>query len=73
MERVIRVEETVSTFFQSQGPWALLFVALFFWNLKENKNREDRLIDVIDRLSKKYDEMSADLRDIKDSLKIGGR
>lgn len=67
------MEQTVMQFFSTQGPWAILFVALFFWVLKENKSRENSLIDVINRLSDKYDEMAADLRDIKDSLRIGGR
>ncbi|KEO84742.1 BhlA/UviB family holin-like peptide [Tumebacillus flagellatus] len=63
------MEQTVLSFFQTQGPWALLFVLLFLWVLRENQKREARLIDVIDRLSDKYDEMAVDLRDIKDSLK----
>lgn len=62
------METTILSFFEAQGPWALLFVSLFFWVLRENQRREARLIDVIDRLSEKYDEMSTDLRDIKDSL-----
>lgn len=65
------MDPTLLTFFQTQGPWALLFVALFLWVLRENQRRESRLIDVIDRLSQKYDEMSSDLRDIKESLKHG--
>jgi hypothetical protein len=62
------METTILSFFEKQGPWALLFVLLFLWVLRENQRRETRLIDVIDRLSDKYDEMSTDLRDIKDSL-----
>lgn len=68
----MELEETLMNFFQTQGPWAILFVALFLWVLRENQKREGRLIDVIDRLSEKYDEITADLRDIKDSLR-GGR
>ncbi|PWK07491.1 BhlA/UviB family holin-like peptide [Tumebacillus permanentifrigoris] len=63
------VEENLIAIFQGQGPWALLFVVLFMWNLRENKQREGRLIDVIDRLSEKYDEMAVDLHDIKETLK----
>lgn len=62
------MDQTMLSFFQTQGPWALLFVALFLWVLRENQKREARLIDVIDRLSEKYDEMASDLRAIKDSL-----
>lgn len=62
------MEQTLLTFFQTQGPWALLFVALFIWVLRENQKRETRLIDVIDRLSEKYDEMADDLKEIKNHL-----
>lgn len=62
------MEQNVLPFFQSQGPWALLFVVLFFWELRESKARESRLIDLIDRLSVKYDEMADDLRAIKQKL-----
>ena len=62
------MEEMILRFFENQGPWAFLFVALFIWVLRENLRRETRLIDVIDRLSNKYDEMSVDLHEIKESL-----
>ena len=62
------MEATLINFFENQGPWALLFVCLFLWVLRENMRREARLIDVIDRLSEKYDEMANDLRVIKESL-----
>ena len=35
----------------SQGVWAALYIYLFFRMLKENKEREDRYQETIDRLS----------------------
>ncbi|KEO82089.1 BhlA/UviB family holin-like peptide [Tumebacillus flagellatus] len=63
------MESNILSFFQTQGPWALLFVLLFLWVLRENQQREARLIDVIDRLSEKYDEITADLTEIKEVLR----
>ncbi|MBL0386240.1 hypothetical protein JJB07_06185 [Tumebacillus sp. ITR2] len=64
------MEQGILSFFQTQGPWALLFVLLFLWVLRENQQREARLIDVIDRLSDKYDEITDDLREIKEELRV---
>lgn len=55
-------EGTVLQYFMTQGPWAILFVVLFFWVLREHKRREEALIGVIDKLS---DEIIPDLREIK--------
>lgn len=49
----------------TQGPWALLFLALFWWTLRENKNRENKYIDVIEKLS---DEVIAEIKVIKDHI-----
>ena len=57
------------TFFQSQGPWAFLFVILLFYVLKENAKREERLINCLDELSTKYDIISHDVVEIKDMVK----
>lgn len=49
----------------TQGPWALLFLSLFWWTLKENKNRENKYIEVIAKLS---DEVIAEIKVIKDHI-----
>ena len=49
----------------TQGPWALLFLALFWWTLKENKNRENKYIEVISKLS---DEIITEIKTIKDHI-----
>ena len=48
------LEESISKIFElgiSQGIWAALYIYLFFRMLKENKEREDRYQETIDRLS----------------------
>ena len=49
----------------TQGPWALLFLSLFWWTLKENKNRENKYIEVISKLS---DEIIAEIKSIKNHI-----
>ena len=48
------LEESISKILElgiSQGIWAALYIYLFFRMLKENKEREDRYQETIDRLS----------------------
>ena len=48
------MEEGISKILElgvSQGNWAALYIYLFFRMLKENKEREDRYQETIDRLS----------------------
>jgi len=59
------VEEALFSFFKTQGPWALLFVTLLLWELKQNKERERALVEVIDKLS---DEIVRELTVIKERL-----
>lgn len=56
------------TFFQSQGPWAFLFVILLFYVLKENAKREERLIKCLDALVPQVENMSHDIGEIKEQL-----
>jgi len=59
------METTLLNSVATQGPWALLFLSLFWWTLKENKNRENKYIEVISRLS---DEIFAEIKVIKDHI-----
>ena len=56
------MESTLMNSLATQGPWALLFLSLFWWTLKENKNRENKYIEVISKLS---DEIIAEIKTIK--------
>jgi hypothetical protein len=53
--------------FKDSGPWALLFVGLFIWVLKQNQRREDKLIEVLEKLTDNYERLAADVKEIKDT------
>ena len=56
----------------SQGLWAMLFVCLLFYVLKENSKREQSFQDIILALTEKLDTLDSikeDLAEIKEDLK----
>jgi hypothetical protein len=62
------------------GIWALLFVALFVWVLKQNEKRENRYIQVIETQAVAVSEVSAvrtcvdeARKDIEESKRLLGR
>jgi len=59
------MESTLMNSLATQGPWALLFLSLFWWTLKENKNRENKYIEVISKLS---DEIITEIKSIKNHI-----
>ena len=59
------MESTLLNSLATQGPWALLFLSLFWWTLKENKNRENKYIEVISKLS---DEIITEIKSIKNHI-----
>ena len=59
-----------------QGIWAALFVSLFYYQLKESKRREERLMAFIDDIAQQFkildsrtNKISNDIDDIKKQLK----
>lgn len=56
-------------YFLTQGPFAALFVWLLVYVMKNNKERENRLQDLLDKFSDKYDLVITKLDDIKEKLK----
>lgn len=65
------MENEVIKLAMSQGLWAVLFVTLLFYVLKENSKRESELRAIIDKLSDKFDDLKRDIEEIK--LKITRR
>ena len=63
------MEQSVINFFMTQGPWALLFVLLLYWVLKENSKRETRLIECLESLDEKYKDIYNNLDEIKEGIK----
>lgn len=62
------VEDSVVATLVQQGPFAALFVWLLFYVMKSNRERENRLQDLLDKFSDKYDVIINDLRDIKEKV-----
>lgn len=60
------MEQGAIEFFKTQGPWALLFVVLLFWVLKENAKREANYQEIIQGLSEKFDIVETIRDDVKE-------
>lgn len=58
------MEQEVMKMAASQGLWAVLFVALLFWVLRENAKRESNYQDLLQDLTKKL----GILEDVKDEV-----
>lgn len=55
----------------SNGIWATLFVVMLIYTLQDVKKREDKYIDVIDKLSDKFEilqDIGEKVEDIEDKL-----
>jgi hypothetical protein len=63
------MDTDIFRYFLTQGPFAVLFVWLLVYVMKNNKERENRLQDLLDKFSEKYDLVISKLDDIKDKLK----
>lgn len=65
------MESEVLQLAASQGLWAVMFVGLLFYVLKENSTREEKFQDIISNLTERLDALDIlkkDVDDIKDSL-----
>lgn len=63
------MDNNIFQYFITQGPFAILFVWLLIYVMKNNKERESRLQDLLDKFSDKYDLVITKLDDIKEKLK----
>lgn len=62
-------ETEVLRYFITQGPFAILFVWLLIYVMKRNAERENRLHDILEKFSDKYDVVIDELRDIKERIR----
>lgn len=62
------MDATFLEYFKGSGPWAILFVGLFIWVLKQNQKREEKLIEVLEKLTDNYDKLATDVKEIKESI-----
>ncbi|TDT63435.1 BhlA/UviB family holin-like peptide [Fonticella tunisiensis] len=65
------MESEVIKLAMSQGLWAVLFVVLLFYVLKENSKRESELRAIIDKLTDKFEDIKKEVEEIK--IRITGR
>lgn len=62
------MELDVLKYFLTQGPFAVLFVWLLIYVMRNNREREGRLHDILDKFSEKYDVIIDELRDLKSKV-----
>mgnify|MGYP001058598998 CR=1 FL=1 len=65
------MEQEIIKVAATQGLWALLFVALLFWVLRENAKREDNYQQLLLDLTGKFgilEEVQRDVREVKQTV-----
>ena len=62
------IETEVVKYLVTQGPFAVLFVWLLIYVMRQNERRELRLHDILDKFSEKYDVIVDELREIKERI-----
>lgn len=62
------MELDVLKYFLTQGPFAVLFVWLLIYVMRNNRERESRLQSLLDKFSEKYDVIITEIRGLKDRL-----
>lgn len=65
------MESEIWKYFLTQGPFAALFVWLLIYVMKNNKERETRLQDLLDKFSDKYDVIIAEIKELRNDIKAG--
>ncbi len=55
-------------YFVAQGPFAILFVWLFWYQVKSSEAREERYQSLLEAMTEKYDDIADELRDVKERL-----
>lgn len=70
------METELWKYFITQGPFAALFIILFWYTMKANENREAKLQNMLEnsqellsKFSEKYDVIITEIRDLKEKLK----
>lgn len=59
------MDSNVLAYFQTQGPFAVLFIWLLMYVMRTNKDRETRLQARLDKFTDKYDVIITEIRNIK--------
>lgn len=74
------MDQNLVQYFVTQGPFAVLFLCLLWWVLRESARREERLISSLDRITDRLNAqgeqltgLAHDVADIKQQMGVGGR
>jgi hypothetical protein len=69
------MEQILTDLLSKEGIFAVLFVVLFVWVMRDSKQREERLMTFIEDISKQYEKLAdaherltEDVKEIKDKL-----
>jgi len=55
-------------YFLTQGPFAVLFVWLFWYQVKSSESREKSYQQLLEAMSEKYDVIVEEIREVKERL-----
>ncbi len=55
-------------YFLTQGPFAVLFVWLFWYQVKSSESREKRYQSLLESMTEKYDDILEEIREVKERL-----
>lgn len=55
-------------YFLTQGPFAVLFVWLFLYQVKSSEAREQRYQQLLSAMSEKYDDILKEIHEVKERL-----
>ncbi|MFS0689549.1 BhlA/UviB family holin-like peptide [Sporosarcina sp. Marseille-Q4943] len=55
-------------YFLTQGPFAVLFVWLFWYQVKSSESREKRYQFLLEAITDKYDDIVEEIREVKERL-----
>lgn len=55
-------------YFISQGPFAVLFIWLFWYQVKSSEAREERYQSLLTAMTEKYDDIAEEIRKVKERL-----
>jgi predicted nucleic acid-binding Zn-ribbon protein len=64
----VDVNTEILTYFITQGPFAVLFVWLLYTSKKESKEREDRLMNHVEKTTETLDDIRDSLRDLRSEV-----
>lgn len=62
------MEGEIWSYFLTQGPFAALFIWLLVYVMKSGKERENQLLDTLNKFSEKYDLILEEVRAIKSEM-----